>query len=104
MDYYYEDSFQIDFPTGSGDQYSLWAVSQLLTDRMLSLWHADSNGKCPYAVHEPLSNVPGEPAYLFHEFYHADSGKGLGASHQTGWTALVAKMIQQSVQYHDRGR
>jgi Glycosyl hydrolase family 63 C-terminal domain len=104
LDYYYEDAFVVEFPTGSGDQHSLWSVSQRLTDRMLSLFIPAENGLRPYQGGVKSPDMADTRPVLFHEFYHADLGKGLGASHQTGWTALVAKMIQQSVQYRCRAR
>ncbi len=106
FDYYYADGLLVEFPTGSGAQHSLWAVSQRLTDRLLSLFTANEHGTRPYEGKpgSRVGTVNANVSLLFHEYYHADTGKGLGASHQTGWTALVAKMIQQSVQYRDRPR
>jgi hypothetical protein len=89
--HYYGDNFKIEFPTYSGNWVTLWKVSQELSKRLIRLFLPDETGKLPIfgeeSFHEEL---------LFYEYFHGDTGKGLGASHQTGWTALIAKLIQQS--------
>lgn len=77
---------------------NLWQVSQELSRRLTRLFVRDENGRRPvYGDLEPFQSDPrwGDNI-LFHEYFHGDTGAGLGASHQTGWTALVAKLIQQS--------
>jgi hypothetical protein len=95
--HYYGDDFKVECPTGSGVFMSLDGVANELSNRLISLWLADANGERPF-TRAPGSSI--DPAhdqkrYLFHEFFHGDNGGGLGASHQTGWTGLVAKLIQQ---------
>ncbi|MDE2126466.1 MAG: glucosidase [Armatimonadetes bacterium] len=99
-DYYYGSDFQIEFPTGSGKLMNLWEVSVELSRRLISTFTRRPDGTRPvFGANEvyqkdPLwrDNIP------FYEYYNGDTGAGLGASHQTGWTALVAKLIQQSGQ------
>ena len=114
--HYYGDDFKVECPTGSGQFMHLKDVANELSNRLIKLWIRDQNGDCPFAraswreglravQTSPIDEtelVPPvkEPArYLFHEYFHADTGAGLGASHQTGWTALVAKLIQQQGEF-----
>jgi hypothetical protein len=98
LDYYYGDSFQLDFPTGSGRPVRLSRIAQELSCRLCKLFLRDADGNRPvYGNDELFQRNPSFRDYvLFYEFFHGDTGKGLGASHQTGWTGLVAKLIQQS--------
>jgi Glycosyl hydrolase family 63 C-terminal domain len=93
---YYGDSFKIDFPTGSGRQLNLFDVAKELTTRLGSIFTADGNGKRPvYGGTEKFQEDPYWKDYvLFYEYFHGDNGAGLGASHQTGWTGVVAKTLQ----------
>ena len=70
------------------------------SNSLISLWLSDDKGERPFARGSSRSLGNGRDPYLFHEFFHGDTGAGLGASHQTGWTGLVAKLIQQQ---GDRG-
>jgi hypothetical protein len=92
------DDFKIEFPTGSGNELNLWEVSVQLSRRLIDLFMPDDNGRRP--VNGGVDTFDSDPHWsehpTFYEFFHGDSGKGLGASHQTGWTALVAKLIRQS--------
>jgi hypothetical protein len=96
--YYLGDTLRVEFPTGSGNQLNLWEVSLELERRLTRIFLRDSNGRRPvYGDQEIFQNDPHwRDLILFHEYFHGDSGWGLGASHQTGWTGLVAKLIQQS--------
>lgn len=96
--HYYGDSFKVEFPTGSGNKLNLWDISIELSNRLIKLFMKDSNGKRPiYGGSEKFQTDPHWKDWiLFHECFNGDNGAGLGASHQTGWTALVAKLIQQS--------
>jgi hypothetical protein len=98
LDYYYGDSFQVEFPTGSGNRMRLARVAQQLSCRLCKLFVADTNGNRPvYGDNELFQRNPQFREHvLFYEYFDGDTGKGLGASHQTGWTGLVAKLIQQS--------
>ena len=98
-DYVYGDSFKVEMPTGSGNYVSLWEVSVELSRRLSRLFLRDEyTGKRPvYDSMEQFQNDPHWRDYiLFHEYFHGDNGAGLGASHQTGWTSLVAKLLSQS--------
>ncbi|HZP82366.1 MAG TPA: glucosidase, partial [Chthonomonadaceae bacterium] len=97
-DYYYGSEFKVEFPTGSGQQMTLWEVSQELSRRLIGIFHNDASGRRPvFGGTEKFQTDPNWHDYIpFHEYFHGDNGAGLGASHQTGWTGLVAKLIQQS--------
>ncbi len=99
--YYYGDSFKVDFPTGSGRKMDLWDVATGLSHRLMQTFIRNENGRrAVYENFERLQNDPHWKDYLlFFEYFHGDTGKGLGANHQTGWTALVAKLIQQRAEY-----
>ncbi len=97
FDYYYGDSFTVQFPTGSGQQMRLSEIARHLSCRLSELFLPDQEGKTPAAGGDPLRTDPNfAPYVLFYEYFDGDTGKGLGASHQTGWTGLVAKLMQQS--------
>jgi hypothetical protein len=93
---YYGDSFQIECPTGSGRRMNLFEVSREISDRLCGIFLRDGNGRRP--VYGGTERCQTDPAWrdhiLFHEYFHGDNGAGLGASHQTGWTGLVASLIQ----------
>jgi hypothetical protein len=96
--HYYGDDFKVECPTGSGQFMHLREVADELSNRLIKLWVRDKNGERPFArASQP--GLDGDGRYLFHEYFHADNGAGLGASHQTGWTALVAKLIQQQGEF-----
>jgi hypothetical protein len=92
------DSFQVDFPTRSGKRSTLWEVAGELSRRLTRIFLRDERGRRPvYGGTETFQTDPHWRDYvLFYEYFHGDLGAGIGASHQTGWTGLVAKLIQQS--------
>jgi hypothetical protein len=94
--HYYGDDFKIECPTGSGKYLTLLEVAGELSRRLARIFLRDSKGRRPvYGTYEKLQTDPNFRDYVwFHEYFHGDSGRGLGASHQTGWTALVAKLLQ----------
>ena len=96
--HYYSDDFKVECPTGSGVYMTLWEVSQELSHRLTRIFLRDGEGCRPVHGNREVFRVdPNWGDYaLFHEYFHGDTGSGLGASHQTGWTSLVAKLIQQS--------
>jgi hypothetical protein len=96
--YYFGDSFTVEVPAGSGIQMDLWSAAQSLSRRLTSLFLFDAEGKRPVYDGNALfqTNPHFRDHILFYEYFHADTGTGLGASHQTGWTGLVAKLLQQS--------
>jgi hypothetical protein len=93
---YYGDNFKIECPTGSGKMMNLFEVSKEIADRLTRIFTRDVHGRRPvYGGTEKFQNDPHwRDHILFFEYFHGDNGAGLGASHQTGWTGLVAKMIQ----------
>jgi hypothetical protein len=93
---YYGDNFKIECPTGSGKMMNLFEVSREISDRLTSIFTRNEEGKRPvYGGLDKFQNDPNWRDYiLFHEYFHGDNGAGLGASHQTGWTGVVAKLIQ----------
>ncbi len=94
---YYGDDFLIEHPTGSGVQMPLSAVADDLSDRLIALFRRDAAGRRPCFGESDLmqNDLLWRDRLLFHEYFHGDTGEGLGASHQTGWTALVAPLIEQ---------
>lgn len=94
--FYFGDSFKVEFPSGSGRNMSLWEVSLELEKRLVGIFLPDASGGRPFCGDVPEFRSPAWKEHvLFHEYFHGDTGAGLGASHQTGWSALVAKMIRQ---------
>jgi hypothetical protein len=95
--HYYSDDFRVECRTGSGQYLSLNEIASGLSRRLIRIFLCDDAGRRPvYGGQEVFQSNPDWCDYLqFHEYFHGDNGVGLGASHQTGWTALVAKLIQQ---------
>jgi len=89
------DGFRVECPTGSGEQRSLGEVADDLADRLIGLFRRRPDGTRPvfgeYRI--PQHDPAWRDLILFHEYFHGDTGAGLGASHQTGWTGLVANLI-----------
>ncbi|MGD9150831.1 MAG: hypothetical protein PVG40_11095, partial [Desulfobacterales bacterium] len=98
FDHYYGDSLKVEFPTGSGQQMTLGQVATELSQRLAKMFLRNGDGKRP--IYGGLNIFQEDPHWrdliLFNEYFNGDNGAGLGASHQTGWTGLVAKLIQQS--------
>jgi hypothetical protein len=96
--YFFGDELKVECPTGSGKMMNLWEVSVELSQRLSRLFLRDDQGQRPvYGNSEKFQSDPSwRDHILFYEYFHGDNGRGLGASHQTGWTALVAKLLQQS--------
>ncbi len=93
--YFLGDGFQVEFPTGSGRRVNLKQASEELAARVCGLFAAGPDGRRPWHGDEHWRRGPGwRDLRLFHEYFHGDDGRGLGASHQTGWTALVAKLLE----------
>jgi hypothetical protein len=93
---YYGDDFKIECPTGSGRVCTLFEVAQEIGGRLVSIFTPDDQGRRPlYGGTERFQRDPlWKDLLLFNEYFHGDNGAGLGASHQTGWTGLVARIIQ----------
>jgi hypothetical protein len=93
---YYGDAFKVECPTGSGTQMTLFQVAQELTHRLASIFLRDKTGRRPvFGDEKKFQNDPHwRDCLLFYEYFHGDNGAGIGASHQTGWTGLIAKLLQ----------
>ena len=93
---YYGDEFKVECPTGSGVEMTLFEIAEELGRRLVSIFVPDEDGRRP--VWGGAEKFQTDPAWndhlLFYEYFHGDNGAGVGANHQTGWTGLVAKMIQ----------
>ncbi len=94
--HYYGDDFKVEHPTGSGKYHTLREIAADLSSRLIGIFERDENGRRPVFGHDEKHQ--GDPHFqnylLFYEYFHGDNGRGVGASHQTGWTGLVAKLIQ----------
>jgi hypothetical protein len=93
---YYGDAFRIECPTGSGKMMNLFEVARDISDRLTRIFLRNADGRRP--VYGGTETFQADPQWrdliLFYEYFHGDNGAGLGASHQTGWTGVVAKLIQ----------
>jgi hypothetical protein len=94
--HYYGDEFKLEHPTGSGNYLSLQDIANDLSRRLVSIFRKDDSGLRPVFNHHPaIQNDPNFSNHIFfYEYFHGDTGRGVGATHQTGWTGLVAKLIQ----------
>jgi hypothetical protein len=92
---YYGDDYRFEFPAGSGQQLNLKQIANELTRRLLKIFEKNETGTYQYhAPHHKEWTMPGfNGHHLFYEFFHGDTGQGLGASHQTGWSALMANLL-----------
>jgi hypothetical protein len=92
---YYGDNFTVECPTGSGKRMNLYQVGEELTRRLASIFTRDKNGRRPvYGGMEKFQTDPNwRDNIQFHEYFHGDNGAGLGASHQTGWTGIIAPLM-----------
>jgi len=93
---YYGDDFTVECPTGSGQQLTLFEVSREFSERLMSIFLRDGSGRRPVnGTAEKFNNDPHwRDLILFYEYFHGDNGAGIGASHQTGWTGCIARIIQ----------
>lgn len=101
FDYYYGENFKIEFPTDSGKLLTLWEVSQELERRLAKIFVKNEHGRrAVYGATEKFQTDEHWRDYiLFFEYFNGDNGAGLGANHQTGWTGLIAKILQQMGDY-----
>jgi hypothetical protein len=99
--HYYGDTFKVEFPTRSGNWLNLWEVSLELEKRLVGIFRRDGSGR--RAFNGDVELFQNDPHWrdliLFNEYFHGDNGRGVGASHQTGWSATVAKMVNQLSRY-----
>ncbi len=93
---FYGDDFLVEFPTGSGTKLTLGQVAEELARRLTNIFLRDEQGRrAVFGTNMTFQNDPHWRDYIpFHEYFHGDSGRGVGASHQTGWTAVVANLLQ----------
>jgi hypothetical protein len=93
---FYGDNFKVECPTGSGNRMNLFEVSKEISSRLQRIFLRDERGRRPvYGRTEKFqTDLHWRDHLLFYEYFHGDDGAGLGASHQTGWTGLIAKLIQ----------
>jgi mannosylglycerate hydrolase MGH1-like protein len=98
LHYFFGDDLKVECPTGSGQVMNLWDVAAELSRRLTRIFLRNGEGARPvFGGAEKFQHDPQWRDYvLFYEYFHGDNGAGLGASHQTGWTGLVAKLLQQS--------
>jgi hypothetical protein len=98
LHHYFGDDFKVELPSGSGNMLTLWEVAAELSRRLTKIFLRDEQGRRP--LYGDLKSFQHDPNWrdllLFYEYFNGDTGAGLGASHQTGWTGLVTKLLQQS--------
>jgi Glycosyl hydrolase family 63 C-terminal domain len=96
--HYYGEDFKVAFPSHSDREFDLWQVASEISRRLVRIFLRDRTGRRPVAGGSEIlqSDPHWRDLILFHEYFHGDTGAGLGASHQTGWTGLVAKLLEQS--------
>ena len=104
--HYLGDDFKVECPTGSGKMLTLWEVAAEISRRLSRPFMSGADGRRPvYGSIEKFQNDPHwRDLIQFHEYFNGDTGSGVGASHQTGWTGLVAKLIQQNGEYESKAR
>jgi hypothetical protein len=92
---FYGDEFKVECPTGSGNRVTLFEAAREISRRLSSIFLRGADGRRP--VYGPAETFQADPHWrdlvLFHEYFHGDDGRGIGASHQTGWTGLVARLM-----------
>lgn len=104
--YFLGDSFKVECPTGSGNLMNLWEVAAVLSQRLVNIFIKDSTGRRSFygGTDKFQMDEHWRDLILFNEYFHGDNGAGIGAGHQTGWTGIVAKLIQQSGEYNIQNR
>jgi hypothetical protein len=95
--FFFGDRYRVECPTGSGQMLNLWEVAGEISERLMRIFLRDRDGRRPvFGTTEKFQTDPHWRDLIpFHEYFHGDNGAGIGASHQTGWTALIAKLVQQ---------
>ncbi|OGR80352.1 MAG: glucosidase [Elusimicrobia bacterium RIFCSPLOWO2_02_FULL_39_32] len=99
--HYLGNEYKIECPSGSGKQATLWEVAAEISHRLIGIFLKDESGDRP--VYGDVEKFQKDPHWkdhiLFYEYFHGDNGSGIGASHQTGWTGIIAKLLQQCAEY-----
>jgi Glycosyl hydrolase family 63 C-terminal domain len=102
---YYKDACKVEYPTGSGNFFTLTEVAVALSKRLISTFQQDNEGKRPVNGNESIYQT--DPNFkdlvLFYEYFHGDNARGVGASHQTGWTGVVAELINSVSVFEKQG-
>jgi len=94
--HFYGDTLRVECPTGSGRWMDLRQVSDELAARLVRLFRPGDDGRRPFQSPESLAAHPGSAELLqFHEYFDGDTGRGCGATHQTGWTALITRCLEK---------
>lgn len=105
---YLGDDYKVEYPTGSGKMMNLWEVSTEISQRLINIFLPKSQGSSGRPVYGEAKKFQDDPNWnqyiLFYEYFHGDNGAGIGASHQTGWTGVIAKLIQQYGAYTAQGK
>jgi hypothetical protein len=98
--HYYSDDFLVECPAGSGEYRTLKQIADVLSQRLIRIFTRDDNGRRPvFGGQQTFQTDPHwRDHLLFYEYFHGNNGAGLGASHQTGWTGLIAKLIHQQAE------
>jgi hypothetical protein len=97
FNHYFGKEFSVEVPTGSGQRKSLWEAAAEISRRLVRTFLRSEGRRPVYGNIEKFQNDPHwRDLIQFHEYFHGDNGSGVGASHQTGWTGVVAKLIEQS--------
>jgi hypothetical protein len=98
--HYYGDDFTVECPTGSGEYRTLGQVADELSQRLIRIFARGADGRRPVFGGQPTfqNDAQWRDHLLFYEYFNGDDGAGLGASHQTGWTGLIAKLIHQQAE------
>ena len=92
---FYGDTLKVEYPAGSGKSYNLNDIAKMITERLISVFTKNESGERPvFGEYNWFYKNEGNDLVLFHEYFHGDTLKGLGASHQTGWTALLLNLMQ----------
>jgi hypothetical protein len=103
---FFGEGFKVECPIGSGKMLTLKEVAQELSRRLASIFLPDQNGMRP--CHGGITKYESDPHWrdlvLFHEYFHGETGRGCGASHQTGWTALAVKLLENTIEHPDRSK
>ena len=96
---FYGDSLTMEFPTGSGKRMNMDQIARELARRLISLFIPDGKGQRPALAANPrfADDIHWRNLVWFHEYFNGENGRGLGANHQTGWTSLVARLIEEFV-------
>jgi hypothetical protein len=103
--HFFGDAFKVECPTDSGHQSNLWEVATDLSRRLIRIFLRDGDRRAVYGGQKKFQDDPHwRDLIQFHEYFHGDNGAGIGASHQTGWTGLVAKLIEQAAVRHGTWR